>query len=163
MMISRTPGMDFDHPAPGRRLPSVRAGAQGLAEALGAGVGFGFFFVLLGQAPEQSGIWPLIGTRISMVVSVAVLAVITKSSVRPESEMRRSLLWLGFINLTADLFYLLATRVGLLSLVAVITSLYPVATVALARVLLKERMVKQQVMGAGFAAMSVVLISLRTI
>ncbi len=68
---------------------------------------------------------------------------------------------LGVTNLGADLLFLLATRTGLLSLVAVITSLYPAATVALARVVLDERMVKQQLVGVVCAAFSVALIALR--
>jgi drug/metabolite transporter (DMT)-like permease len=137
------------------------AGGKGVAEALGAGLGFGLFFILLERAPDGSGLWPLAGTRISMVAAVAVLAAVAGSSVRPAAGTVRSLVWLGFINLGADLLYLLATRRGLLSLVAVITSLYPAATVALARVVLDERMVKQQLAGVACAALSVTLIALR--
>jgi uncharacterized membrane protein len=67
---------------------------------------------------------------------------------------------LGVINVLADLLYLLATRHGLLSLVAVITSLYPAVTVILARSILREPMDVQQVVGLLLAAASVVLIAL---
>ena len=139
-------------------LPS--SGGRGLAEALGAGAGFGLFFILLERAPDSSGIWPLAGTRISMIVAVALLAALTHAPFRASTGMVPSLIWLGFVNLAADLLYLLATRAGLLSLVAVITSLYPAATVALARGLLGERMVKQQLLGMVFAALSVTFIAL---
>jgi drug/metabolite transporter (DMT)-like permease len=135
-------------------------GGQGVVEALGAGVGFGLFFILLERAPDDSGLWPLAGTRISFI-ACALLAAVAGITARPSTGMMRSLVWLGFINLAADLLYLLATRAGLLSLVAVITSLYPAATVALARVVLDERMVKQQLVGVVCAALSVTLISLR--
>lgn len=140
---------------------SVRALGQGVAEALGAGAGFGLFFILLERAPEESGLWPLAGTRISIVAFVALLIAIAGNSIRVPEQMGRSLVWLGFINLAADLLFLLATRAGLLSLVAVITSLYPATTVALARALLDERMVRQQLLGVVCAALSVVLIALR--
>jgi len=136
------------------------SGGRGILEALGAGAGFGLFFILLERAPDGSGIWPLAGTRISMIVAVALLAALTHAPFRPSMGMVPSLIWLGFINLAADLLYLLATRAGLLSLVAVITSLYPAATVALARGFLGERMVKQQLLGMGFAALSVTFIAL---
>jgi drug/metabolite transporter (DMT)-like permease len=139
----------------------LRPGGQGVVEALGAGVGFGLFFILLERAPEDSGLWPLAGTRISFVASVVLVAAVAGASIRPPAGMVRSLVWLGFINLAADLLYLLATREGLLSLVAVITSLYPAATVALARAFLNERMVRQQMVGVACAAMSVTLIALR--
>lgn len=140
--------------------PLLSSGGQGLVEALGAGAGFGLFFILLERAPDGSGIWPLAGTRISMIGVVALLAALTHAPFRPGMGMVPSLVWLGFINLSADLLYLLATRAGLLSLVAVITSLYPAATVALARGFLGERMVKQQLLGMVFAALSVSLIAL---
>jgi drug/metabolite transporter (DMT)-like permease len=63
-------------------------------------------------------------------------------------------------NVVADLLYLLATRHGLLSLVVVITSMYPAATVILARSILREPMDMQQVIGLLLAAASVVLIAL---
>jgi drug/metabolite transporter (DMT)-like permease len=96
-----------------------------------------------------------------MIGAVALLVALTHAPLRPSGGMVRSLIWLGFINLSADLLYLLATRAGLLSLVAVVTALYPAATVALARGLLGERMVKQQLLGMVFALVSVSLIALR--
>jgi drug/metabolite transporter (DMT)-like permease len=161
VLVSSAGGPNLADPA--SQIPPsslMRPGGPGVVEALGAGVGFGLFFILLDRAPEESGLWPLAGTRISMVASVSVLAAIAGASIRPAAEMVRSLIWLGFINLGADLLYLLATRGGLLSLVAVITSLYPAATVALARAFLNERMVHQQLLGVGFAALSVTLIAL---
>jgi drug/metabolite transporter (DMT)-like permease len=147
----------------GKETPARPSGRrrQGVAEALGAGAGFGLFFILLERAPGDSGLWPLVGTRISMVGVVALLAIIAGSSLLPTAGMARAFVWLGFTNLAADLLYLLATRAGLLSLVAVITSLYPAATVALARGVLGERIVKQQLVGMAFAALSVTLIALR--
>jgi drug/metabolite transporter (DMT)-like permease len=139
----------------------VRPGGPGVVEGLGAGVCFGLFFILLERAAGDSGLWPLAGTRVSLVASAAVLTVIARASIRPVPGMGPSLIWLGFVNLGADVLYVLATRGGLLSLVAAITSLYPAATVALARFLLNERMVKQQLLGVGFAALSVTLIAIR--
>jgi drug/metabolite transporter (DMT)-like permease len=159
-LISSSPEPNFSDDS-ADPLPSTLRRGRGVAEALGAGVGFGLFFILLERAPNDSGLWPLAGTRISMVAAVAVLAGVAGASVRRTAGIVRELVWLGFINLAADLLYLLATRRGLLSLVAVITSLYPAATVALARLLLDERMVRQQLVGVACAALSVSLIALR--
>ena len=161
VLIAKTPApVDPKGPSsgivePGARLP------QGLREALGAGAGFGVFFILLERAPDESGLWPLVGTRLSILPAVALLALIAGASFRPTERTGLWLMALGVVNLGADLLYLLATRSGLLSLVAVITSLYPAATVALARITLDERMLKQQMLGVGFAALSVTLIALR--
>jgi drug/metabolite transporter (DMT)-like permease len=161
VLIARTPA-PVDSKESSNRIvePSVRW-PRGLSEAMGAGVGFGVFFILLERAPDESGLWPLVGTRLSIVPIVALSALIAGASFRPIEGTGLWLMALGVVNLGADLLYLLATRAGLLSLVAVITSLYPAGTVALARITLDERMVKQQMLGVGFAALSVTLIALR--
>ncbi|MGH2775690.1 MAG: EamA family transporter [Actinomycetota bacterium] len=162
VLISSSPEPDSAAAAPETApLASMRAGGRGIVEALGAGTGFGLFFILLERTPGESGLWPLVGTRVSMVAFVALLAAVAGVSVRPSARIAHSLILLGVINLGADLLFLLATRTGLLSLVAVITSLYPAATVALARVFLAERMVQQQLLGVVCAAVSVTLIALR--
>ncbi len=71
-----------------------------------------------------------------------------------------SLSCLGIVNTMADLLFLLAVRRGNLSLVAVITSMYPAATVALAGLVLGERIASRQVVGLVIAAVSVALIAL---
>jgi drug/metabolite transporter (DMT)-like permease len=159
VLISSAPEPNLDTSGVRHQLKSIMRSGNGVPEALGAGAGFGLFFILLERAPADSGLWPLAGTRISMVVFGAVLVAVAGAPIRPPDQMGLSIVWLGFINLAADLLYLLATRSGLLSLVAVITSLYPAATVGLARIVLNERMVKQQMVGVGCAAVSVVLIA----
>jgi drug/metabolite transporter (DMT)-like permease len=160
VLISRAP-----EPVPDTRTsasaPVVSdTGGQGIGEAFGAGVAFGLFFILLDNSPGGSGMWPIVGTRLSEVACAAFLVAITRASIRAPKGTGGGLVLLGFSNLGADLLYLLATRRGLLSLVAVITSFYPAATVALARIVLKERMVRQQSFGVAFAALSVTLIAL---
>jgi drug/metabolite transporter (DMT)-like permease len=161
VLISRAPEPASDtratHSAP---AVSGNSGGQGIAEAFGAGLAFGLFFILLDNSPGGSGIWPIVGTRLSEVLCAAILVVITGAPIRAPNGTSTGLVLLGFSNLGADLLYLLATRRGLLSLVAVITSFYPAATVALARIVLKERMVRQQSFGVAFAALSVTLIAL---
>jgi len=81
-------------------------------------------------------------------------------SVRAPAGTGLSLLGLGVINTLADLLYLLATRNGLLSLVAVLTSMYPAVTVGLAGLILREQITGQQLVGLAIAAVSVALIAL---
>jgi drug/metabolite transporter (DMT)-like permease len=66
----------------------------------------------------------------------------------------------GVLDMTANGLYLEATRHGLLSLVAVISSLYPASTVALAFVIDRERVNRWQVLGMALAAVSLVLVTL---
>ena len=144
----------------GRPPDSARRFQRGILEALGAGIGFGVFFVLLERSPEDSGLWPLVGTRISMIGVIAIVAAVGHVSITIRAGALPRLGGLGLINVLADLFFLLATRRGLLSLVAVITSMYPAATVGLSRWILRERMTVQQLFGFILAAASVALIAL---
>jgi uncharacterized membrane protein len=66
----------------------------------------------------------------------------------------------GCLDFIANLFYLLASRRGLLSLVAVLTSMYPASTVLLARVVLGERISAIQSGGLLVGAGAVVLIAI---
>ena len=62
----------------------------------------------------------------------------------------------------ANGLYLLSTREGLLSIVAVTVSLYPASTIVLASTLDHERAGRSQLVGMAAAAVAVVLITLGT-
>jgi drug/metabolite transporter (DMT)-like permease len=140
----------------------VERAAGGRAElllALGAGCAFGVVFILLGSTSEDAGFWPLVGAR---PVSVAVLAVgslVIGQRVRPERRDRPMIAVTGLLDIGANALYLIAIRTGLLSLVAVLGSLYPAMTVLLARVVLDERLTRGQVVGLVLAGAGVVLIA----
>ena len=65
----------------------------------------------------------------------------------------------GALSACANLAFLLAVRSGELAIVAVITALYPVVTVVLARVLLRERLHPAQIAGLAAAALAVSLLA----
>jgi drug/metabolite transporter (DMT)-like permease len=141
-------------------LQHVARSRRGVLEGLAAGVGFGLFFVLLERSPGDSGLWPLAGMRVSIIALAGCAVAIggLGAGIGRGSILRLGAL--GLLNVSADLLYLLATRHGLLSLVAVITSLYPAVTVLLARSVLHERMDRSQMVGLALAVVSVVLIAL---
>jgi drug/metabolite transporter (DMT)-like permease len=64
------------------------------------------------------------------------------------------------LDSAANVSYLLATREGLLSVVAVVASLYPAGTVFLARVVLGERLGPQRLAGVAAALVAVALIAI---
>ncbi len=140
--------------------PDERDDRRGLLLALGAGVGFGFFFVLLGQAGDSSGIWPLAGARVASISSVLIVALVARRSLKPDPGSLPVIAGAGVFDVAANLAYLLASRVGLLSLVAVITSMYPAMTVMLARLVLHEKMHRTQLAGIAAAVAAVTLIAL---
>ena len=138
---------------------SSDAGRSGLPEALGAGLAFGVFFMALDQAGADTGIWPLVGARISSISLTLIVAAITRTKIKPPAGTMPAIVGAGVLDVTANIFYLVAVRQGFLSLVAVLTSMYPAATVALARVVLKERLAPLQVVGIALALVAVILIS----
>ncbi|MCK2212690.1 DMT family transporter [Actinomadura sp. ATCC 31491] len=141
------------------RSPAARGASGGLATALLAGAGFGGFFILLAMAPAEAGLWPLVGARLSSVTVVAAVALATRRALRPQAGALRVILAAGVLDMAANVLYLLAQREGLLSLVAVLVSLYPASTLLLARQVLGERLNAIQVTGVACALGAVALIA----
>ncbi|MBF8188744.1 DMT family transporter [Nonomuraea sp. K274] len=137
-----------------------RTGSVGSALiALAAGAGFGGFFILLAMAPADSGLWPLVGARMSSITTVALLALLTRRALRPGAGSLHIILAAGALDMAANVLYLLAERQGLISLVAVLVSLYPASTLLLARKVLGERLRGIQVAGVACALGAVALIA----
>lgn len=131
--------------------------------ALAAAVGacFGSLFVCLERTDGDSGMWPLLVMRLASVPML--LALLARRRPGQRGGDRHSLvlsLVAGTFDMGANVLYLLAVREGMLSLVAVIASLYPAATVALAAGVDKERVSRPQVVGLLVAAVSLVLVTL---
>lgn len=128
--------------------------------ALLAGAAFGMVFVLLAETDESSGMWPVLGARVASVslVTIGVLAIL-RQPLRPAPGTGPTIVGAGVLDAGANALYLLASREGLLSLVSVLSSLYPAATIVLARVVLHERMNRTQLLGVALALAGVVLIA----
>lgn len=128
--------------------------------ALGAGFGFGLFFVALSYTGDDSGIWPLVGARVASVTAVGVLALTGRlDPTVARGEPRRLTAAAGALDVAANVLYLLAIREGLLSVVSVLSSLYPVSTVVLARVVLRERWAPLQRVGMLIALPAAILMA----
>jgi drug/metabolite transporter (DMT)-like permease len=133
---------------------------RGVAFALGAGLGFGLFFVALSHVGEDSGIWPLVAARAASASTVGALALFGRVSRTPPAPGARLFTaTAGTLDAFANVCYLLATREGLLTVVSVLTALYPVGTVILARVILKERFATVQRVGMALAIPAAILMA----
>jgi drug/metabolite transporter (DMT)-like permease len=130
-----------------------------LLYALGAGLGFGLFFVALSHTGDEAGTWPLLGARAASVAVVGGLVLLGRVPARIASNARALTATAGALDVTANLLYLLAVRRGLLSVVSVLAALYPVSTVVLARVVLRERFTGLQRIGMALALPATVLIA----
>ena len=131
----------------------------GVFEAVGAGFAFGAFFILLDGVGDDSGMWPLLIMRSSSIVLVTIGVLASRIELRPAPGSWLSIATAGTFDVAANIFYLLSTREGLLTIVAVVTSMYPAMTVLLARLYLKERFTSAQTAGLALAGAAIVLIA----
>ena len=143
-----------DEAAPGRRL------ATGAGLALLAALLLGAMVVALDAGGDRDPVWTVFMVRVS---SVALLWLVVAAR-RPSFETVRpnlaTLVGAGVLDNLANLLFVLAAARGLLSLVSVLGSLYPVVTVVLARLVLDERLARWQLVGVAGALTGVALISL---
>lgn len=124
------------------------------------GACFGLLFVALDRADSDSGLWPLVIARFASVPMLLILSGATGARpVRHRASMQIAVV-AGVFDMGANVLYLLAVRGGMLSIVSVVSSLYPASTVALAFAVDKERLTKWQAIGLGAAALALVLVSL---
>jgi drug/metabolite transporter (DMT)-like permease len=142
-------------------LPTLRsARSAGLLPALAAGLGFGVFFVLLDQTRPESTLWPLVASRSVSVALVLLLGVALRASLRIRGRTALLVVLAGVLDMAANALFLAATQQGQLAITGVLASLYPVSTVVLAQLVLREPLVRAQLAGLATAAVAVVLISL---
>jgi drug/metabolite transporter (DMT)-like permease len=142
-------------------LSSLRSARPAtLVPALAAGAGFGLFFVLLDRTREAAELSPLVGARVVSVALVVVLAMGARQSLRVPRATLPVVLLGGAGDMTANALFLIATQQGQLAITGVLASLYPVSTVVLAQIVLRERLVATQVAGLATVGAAVVLIAL---
>jgi drug/metabolite transporter (DMT)-like permease len=137
--------------------PSGPIDRYALLPAVVAGFGFGLFFICLAQTDEAAGMWPLAAARaVSIPVAVAVAA--RTGSILPAKPARRFAAGAGAVDMLANGLYVAAAQRGLLSIVAVLSALYPIGTVLLARMVLGERLSLGQLVAVGVAVVAIAMI-----
>jgi drug/metabolite transporter (DMT)-like permease len=144
----------------GERAGERAGSVDELRLALLAGLGFGFYFVLIDRADPASGFWNLTFARSFAFVVLAVLMVSIRHPLLPP----RTVLPLNLLNGTLDaggnLFFVLAVSSGRLDVASVLASLYPGTTVLLAWFVLGERLSRPQTVGVAAALLAIILIVL---
>lgn len=125
-----------------------------------AGMGFGLVFVFLAHTGDDAGLWPLVAARLVSVPVVLLVALISRRSLALPPPAPVPAFASGLLDMTANALYLAAARSGLLSIVAVVASLYPASTVVLATTIDRERLARPQVVGLGLCLVALVLVTL---
>ena len=129
----------------------------GLAVFTMLAIGSQLVFIDIGSRHDP--IWTIAISRATVVVLFILVALITRPSLRDADV--RGLAVVGVLDVAANACFAVATTTGLLGIVAVIGSTFPVVTVALARRQLHERLGRTQRIGVVMALVGVVLISTR--
>lgn len=124
-----------------------------------AGLGFGCFFVFIDQISEGSVFWPLAAARIASITTLIMLMILLRQIEMPQTSQLPIIALAGIFDVGGNAFFVLAAQMGRLDLAAVLGALYPVITVILARIILKERLTYQQWSGISAALVSVFLIT----
>lgn len=150
ILVGFIPGADV-------RLPS----AKGLLFATIAGAGIGTILIVLKYSPEDSGLASILVMRLVSAIFLNIVLVanwLRLRSKRERGELRNvpgkfwwAVIAAGVFDSSANIFFTLALRSGSLSVVSVLTALYPLGTIILARIVLKERIAKVQMVGVLMA------------
>jgi drug/metabolite transporter (DMT)-like permease len=127
--------------------------------AVCAMLGIGVQLVSVGIASEHDPLWTIFISRIVVVATFAVAALVTRPAFREGAP--RGLIVIGGLDAGANASFAIATTTGLLGIVSVIGSTFPVITVALAHRRLGERLGVAQRAGVVMALTGVVLITAR--
>jgi len=124
-----------------------------------AGMGFGLCLIFIDRAGETFIFWPLAAFRIASVSIIFIIATITRQSRTPAAGQLPLIVLVGFFDAVGTTCFILATQSGRLDIAAILSALYPAATVLLAWLILKEKINRQQWLGVLFALLAIVLIA----
>jgi len=147
-------------------LPKPRA----IVLAIGAGIGIGIAVSSLARSPHDSGIAPIIIMRTTAALLLGAIVLISalrnrnSSAGEPRTPITsRVLLTIaaaGSLDAGANIFFTLASRSGSLTVVGVLTALYPLGTILRARLVLKEHVATTQKIGIALTLTASLLLAL---
>lgn len=132
---------------------------EGIGLALLAGCGFGCFFILISRVSHNATFWPLAVARFTSVLFLLVMTLIRQQQALPRMTTAPLILLAGVLDAIGNAFFVLAAHTGRLDIAAILSSLYPAATVLLAAIVLRERVTRIQGIGILLALAAVPLIS----
>jgi drug/metabolite transporter (DMT)-like permease len=138
--------------------------------AIIAGMGIGVAVTSLARSPIDSGIAPIIVMRTTaafLLGSVVLVTAIKNRDKKAESgreplnsKIFMTIMAAGALDASANIFFTLASRSGSLTVVGVLTALYPLGTILLARLVLKEHVATTQKIGIALTLTASLLLAL---
>jgi drug/metabolite transporter (DMT)-like permease len=133
--------------------------ASGVGLALVAALGFGLFVVGLDAGSDESATWAVAAARTTSTSIAVVGALVLSTSLRPPRGTWPLLVGIGVGDTLANVLVAIASTQGSVGIVAVLSALYPVVTVLLARLFLEERLTTPKRVGGVIAISGVVLVA----
>ena len=143
-------------------ITNILAHLSDLKLPLLAGIGFGLYFVFMHEATSTGAtIWPMVASRSGGMILIAAYILVTRVSWKVEDSSAWPMIIInGILDISGNLFFILAGQAGRLDVAAVLSSLFPGATVMLAWIFLKERLTRNQWIGIGSALIAIVLMTI---
>jgi drug/metabolite transporter (DMT)-like permease len=156
-----TPDGPPDGPPDSGSATSRSQQRRAVALALVAAVGIGIMLLGFDATAKHDPLWAMLGGRLSSACCFAAFLVVLRPRVRIPRSTVAPIVAVGLLDTGANGLFALATTRGYLSLVGVLGSLYPVVTVVLAYLVLRERLARHQLVGVLAALAGVALIAVR--
>ena len=137
-------------------------GPSGLGLALVPGVGIGSFSVFAAQISEGHAFGPLVVIRAAEGLLITAVVLVTRAAWRPERRLVPAIAAVGVLDMVGNGAFILAVQAGALAVAAVLSSLYPVTTVILAALFLRERVTRMHAIGIALAVGAIACIAVGT-
>jgi drug/metabolite transporter (DMT)-like permease len=154
VLVSTSPAQTSGGPV-GRRVLGL---PRDVAIALLAGLSIGVFDVIVSRFSPGSVFAPLVIVRLAQATFIVGAIVATRRTWRVPRRVWPLLVVVGGLDMAGNGFFILATQIGRLDIAAVLSSLYPVTTLILAALILKERLVGVHALGVAAAIVAIVLV-----
>lgn len=141
------------------RVAGESGSRDGLTEALVGGTAIGLFGVAIAQLSVGDLFADLTTIRFVQGALVVIVVLATRAAWRP-GRLVVPLALIGLLDTAGNALYLAAVQTGQLAIASVLSAMYPVVTVILAAVVLREPITRRHTVGIGLAAAAIALISL---
>jgi drug/metabolite transporter (DMT)-like permease len=146
VLVTQAPGAQPGHPS-------------GVQWALAAGLAIGGFNLCIAGLSPGSVWGSLVVIRLTQAILWPLLIILWRQPWRLTSGVFKWLIVIGMLDMAGNGFFIMATQTGMLAIAAVLSSLYPVATVLLAIVVLHERLSRSYMVGIVLTAISISMIA----
>lgn len=133
--------------------------AAGAALAIVAALGFGLFFVGIDAGADESASWAVVAARMASTTFAVAAALALRTSLRAPAALLPMIAAVGIFDTGANVFVATATTHGAVGIVAVLSALYPVVTIVLARIVLGERLSSTKRAGGVMALAGAALVA----